>query len=88
MVCESKNQLFSLFFLFGKKKNNTQFGDKISTVLYHDLYLRPTFQQFLAIVKKLTKNKELVLKVGLSFYQFFTILPVKNFYQFTSKFEW
>ncbi len=26
--------------------------------------------------------------IGLSFYQIFTILPIKNFYQFTGKFEW
>jgi hypothetical protein len=28
------------------------------------------------------------MHIGLSFYQIFTNLTVKNFYQFTAKFEW
>ena len=31
---------------------------------------------------------EIASQLGLSFYQFFTGLPVKNFYQFTGKLEW
>ena len=70
--------------LVNEQKGKTKFH---KTCL-HTIAFISTEQRIKSLKVKVLLLLFQVRRVGLSSYQIFTVLPVKNFYQFTGKFEW